>query len=104
MSLATLPERPNTLPVNHRLQRSLPANSLPASSRPAACRISSQSLQECEALMILLGSGKIVVVHQDRPVQLWSAEKLCKPIRQFRPGESVYYNGVLERVRAITVY
>lgn len=54
--------------------------------------------------MILLGSGKIVVVHQDRPVQLWSAEKLCKPIRQFRPGESVYYNGVLERVRAITVY
>ncbi|PNY37935.1 hypothetical protein [Rhodopirellula sp. MGV] len=84
MSLATLPERPKT-------------------ERPKTLQ-PSKTLEDCDAVMILLASGKIVVIHHDGPIRLWSADCLCKPIRRIRPDEHVYYNGKREVVRAISVY
>ncbi|MEO1524050.1 MAG: hypothetical protein AAFX06_01375 [Planctomycetota bacterium] len=64
----------------------------------------SRSIDDCEALMIGLRSKRIVIVRCDDPIRLRSVERICKPVRQLRPGEEVYYNGKREQVRSVSVY
>ncbi len=61
-------------------------------------------LQNCDALLISLASKRLVIVRRDGKIPIWSAEKVCRPVREIRPGERVYYKGRPDQVRAITVY
>ena len=76
------------------IQQHPPTESLPAS----------KTLENCDALMIGLRSHRVLIVHRDGPIRVWSAERLCKPLRELQPGESVYYNGNREEVRRVCVY
>jgi len=60
--------------------------------------------EQCEALLIALASRRYVIIRRDGPIRLWSADQLCRPVRHFRVGESVYYDGKPDRVRAIGIY
>ena len=64
----------------------------------------SPTLENCEALMVSLASQRFVIVRRDGKIRIWSAEQICRPVRQLRPGERVYYNGDLDTVRATAVY
>lgn len=64
----------------------------------------SPSLAECDAVLIALQSRRFVIVRRGRGIPVWSAEQLCRPIRELRRGEAVYYKGNRDVVRAMTVY
>lgn len=64
----------------------------------------SLTIENCDALMISLTSQRFVIVRRDGPIRIWSAEQICRPLRNLRPGEPVYYNGRRETVRALAVY
>ncbi|MEL6108611.1 MAG: hypothetical protein AAFU85_21610 [Planctomycetota bacterium] len=64
----------------------------------------SKSIENCDAWMIGLQSQRIVIVRRDGPTRLRSAERICKPIQQVKPGETVYYNGRREQVRSVSVF
>ncbi|KAA5546899.1 hypothetical protein FYK55_00255 [Roseiconus nitratireducens] len=72
----------------------------PEKKSPVAAR----DLESCDAMLIALASGRIVVVRRDSPIRICSAERLCKPVRQLRRGEPVYCDGRQDRVRALLVY
>ncbi|WP_149495544.1 hypothetical protein [Roseiconus lacunae] len=78
-------------------------NTITLPYRPAGFP-ASKSIDDCDALMVLLRSGKIVITHREGPVRLCSAQRVCKPLRYLRAGEDVYYNGRRDTVRAIMVY
>ena len=61
-------------------------------------------LETCDALIIALDSQRIVILRRDEKIPMWSAEQICRPIRQMRRGEPVYYKGKRDVVRAIAVY
>ena len=54
--------------------------------------------------MISLESQRVVIVRRDGRIRVWSAERICRPVRELRPGESVYYNGRPDTVRAMAIY
>ena len=64
----------------------------------------SPSLETCDAVLIALASRRFVIVRRDGKIPLWSAERLCRPIRELRRGECVYYKGNRDTVEALAVY
>ncbi|MCA9137234.1 MAG: hypothetical protein KDB00_10755 [Planctomycetales bacterium] len=54
--------------------------------------------------MISLASQRFVIVRRNEKIRIWSAEQICRPVRDLRPGEQVYYNGNRDTVRALAVY
>ena len=71
---------------------------------PVRAMKTSPTIETCDALMIALDSQRLVIVRRDDKIRIWSAEQLCRPVRQLPPGDRVYYNGGLDKVRALAVY
>ena len=64
----------------------------------------SPSIENCDALIFSLASRRIVIVRRDGPIRIWSAQQLCRPIRELTLGEAVFYNGHRDTVRAMSIY
>ena len=64
----------------------------------------SPGIDTCDALIFSLASQRIVIVHREGPIRIWSAEQLCRPIRKLTVGESVFFNGRQDTVRAMSIY
>lgn len=71
---------------------------------PAKPLAPSASIENCDALLIALASQRFVIVRRGGKIRIWSAEQLCRPVRELRPGEAVYYDGRPDQVRALVVY
>ena len=71
---------------------------------PKAVVPASPSLETCDALLISLRSQRFVVVRRGGRIPICSAERVCRPLRELRPGERVFYKGQPDQVRAMAVY
>ena len=71
---------------------------------PEQQSVKSTSLENADALLIALRSQRYVVVRRDRPLRLVPAERICKPVRDLKPGDEVFYNGRRDEVLSLCVY
>lgn len=62
------------------------------------------SVENCEAMLICLDSGRFVVARPDEPRDLWPVDGGWDKLRELRPGDPVIYKGDRTTVRALDVY
>lgn len=62
------------------------------------------SVQNCEAMLICLNSGRFVVARPNEPKDLWPVDGGWQKLRELKPGDEVIYKGDRTTVRALDVY
>lgn len=67
--------------------------------------LDAKTLEECEALLICLSTGRFVIARPGQPKRnLWPIGGGWDKVRMLRAGDQVVYKGTTATVRAIEVY
>ncbi len=58
----------------------------------------------CDAVVVSLSPTRHVIVRRDDAQRVVPVERICKAIRNLKPGDQVIYNGRRETVYGLSVF
>ena len=61
-------------------------------------------LENCDAVMVALSRTRFAIIHRDDAKRMVPAERICKRIRDLKPGDEVIYNGRRETVHGLCAF
>ena len=77
-------------------------DSLATTGSPTAVTFS--RLENCDAVIVGLSPTRYAIIRRDEAARLVPVERICKRIRDLRPGDEVIYNGQRETIHRISAF
>ena len=61
-------------------------------------------LENCDAVMIAIGPTRYLIVRREDAKRVTPLERICKRIRDLKPGDEIFYHGRRETVFGVCAY